>query len=115
MILVMFLEACSYLSVYFTTCRYLTQNPGDQSVFPKFHEVPLGDLRANAAFNAQTKTVIDAIGNIVDNLSDLQGAANFLRARVRTHNPRGIHIAQFEVRTVREFGIFRVFFGLVLK
>lgn len=76
--------------------RYLTQNPGDEDHFAKFHDVPLDQLESNAAFNAQTKLVIDALGQIVDSLDNLQSAANFLRERVRTHFPRGIHIAQFE-------------------
>eukprot|EP01069_Polyplicarium_translucidae_P005621 Polyplicarium_translucidae@DN2819_c0_g1_i1.p2 len=76
--------------------KYLTQNPGDEDHFAKFHDVPLDQLEGNAAFNAQTKIVIDAIGQIVDSLDTVQKAAQFLRERVRTHYPRGIHIAQFE-------------------
>ena len=76
--------------------RYLNQNSGDQDVFLKFDDVPLDQLKGNAAFNAQTKLVIDALGRIVGSLDNIQSAASSLRERVRTHQPRGIHIAQFE-------------------
>jgi hemoglobin-like flavoprotein len=76
--------------------RYLSANPGDQALFPKFANVALGDLRGNAAFNEQTKTVFDALGNIVDHLGNIQEAAVFLRERVRTHYKRHISMAQFE-------------------
>ena len=77
--------------------RYLTQNPGEQVHFAKFSDVHLGELRDNADFNAQTKTVVDALGHLVDSLDNLSQAEKYLRERVRTHFPRGIFIAQFEV------------------
>ncbi|ELT93225.1 hypothetical protein CAPTEDRAFT_229341 [Capitella teleta] len=76
--------------------QYLTQNPGDIQIFAKFRDANLGDLRSNAEFNKQTKTVIDALSKIVDNLGDLNAGCSFLRERVRTHHPRGISMAQFE-------------------
>nr|QYC94950.1 globin [Capitella capitata] len=76
--------------------RYLTANPGDQALFPKFSQVALGDLRGNADFNAQTILIVHAISNIVSNMGDLQKAADLLRERVRTHYGRHITMAQFE-------------------
>ena len=76
--------------------RYLVQNDGEQDHFSKFSSCPLSQLRTNAAFNAQTKLVMQALGSIVDHLDDIQRAAEFLRQRVRTHNRRHIYIAQFE-------------------
>lgn len=78
--------------------RYITQNPGDQNIFVKFRDCPLGDLRSNAEFNKQSKMVIDALSKIVGSLDDLQLSCDFLRERVRTHAPRHITMAQFEVR-----------------
>jgi hypothetical protein len=79
------------------TCRYLTQNPGDLECFSKFNNVRITELRSNAEFHKQAKTVMDALGTIVDSLDDLQSAAWFLRSRVRTHHRREIRMAQFEV------------------
>ena len=76
--------------------RYLAANPGDQDHFPKFCEVPMGDLRGDKEFNHQTKLVIDALGNIVDHLDEIQKAANFLRAKARTHYKRDVTMPQFE-------------------
>eukprot|EP01069_Polyplicarium_translucidae_P006019 Polyplicarium_translucidae@DN2893_c0_g1_i1.p2 len=76
--------------------RYLAANPGDQDHFPKFAEVAYGDLRGNADFNAQTKVIVDALGNIVDHLDNIQQAANFLRAKARTHYKRDVTMPQFE-------------------
>jgi hypothetical protein len=81
----------------YVCCSYLTANPGDQARFPKFAEVPLGDLRANADFNAQTIVIVKALSAIVATLGDVQKGAELLRQRVRTHYKRNITMAQFEV------------------
>ena len=76
--------------------QYLSQNPGDIACFAKFRDANIGELRGNAEFNKQTKTVVDALTMIVENLGDLNAGCSFLRERVRTHHPRGISMAQFE-------------------
>ncbi|ELU12835.1 hypothetical protein CAPTEDRAFT_219237 [Capitella teleta] len=76
--------------------RYFIQNPGDVEYFGKFCDIPLTEVRSNPEFQKQTKTVLEAVGKIVDNLDELQTAANYLRERVRTHHPRRISMAQFE-------------------
>ncbi|ELT93423.1 hypothetical protein CAPTEDRAFT_21927 [Capitella teleta] len=87
-------HAQTYANDLFLT--YLTANPGDQARFPKFAEVPLGDLRSNADFNAQTIVIVKALSAIVATLGDVQKGAELLRQRVRTHYKRNITMAQFE-------------------
>ncbi|ELU04570.1 hypothetical protein CAPTEDRAFT_225826 [Capitella teleta] len=87
-------QAQEYANALFL--KYLTANPGDQARFPKFAEVPLGDLRSNADFNSQTIVIVKALSAIVANLGDVQKAAELLRQRVRTHYKRNITMAQFE-------------------
>ena len=38
------------------------------------------------------------LAEVVDNLGDLNKAGAMLQERVKTHKPRGITMAQFEVR-----------------
>ena len=78
-------------------CRYLEQNPGDMQFFPKFSKVAHDKLVYDQHFNAQTLVVFEFLAKVVDNLGDVKAAGNLLRERVRTHKPREITMAQFEV------------------
>ncbi|ELU01973.1 hypothetical protein CAPTEDRAFT_216611 [Capitella teleta] len=77
--------------------RYLLANPGDIQFFPKFASAGVGaQLRSNEAFQEQTLTVFQFLGQIVAKLADLDAAGKMLQERVHSHKPRGITMAQFE-------------------
>ena len=97
----MIFESCTetLIPIYHChSCRYLLANPGDIGFFPKFSSAGVGaQLRSNEAFQTQTHTVMEFLTKVVENLGDLDAAGKMLRERVRSHHPRGITMAQFEV------------------
>lgn len=87
-------------ALIFHSIRYLGANPGDIHFFPKFEKVPYGKLVYDGEFQKQTLTVMQFLSEVVAALGDLNRAGDMLRERVRTHKPRGISMAQFEVGTL---------------
>ena len=95
-------------------CRYLEANPGDIQFFPKFEKVSLGHLLYNADFQAQTLVVMEFLSQVVNKLGNITEAGNMLKDRVRTHKPRSISMAQFEVRKTNSSTALATFFIYLL-
>ena len=81
--------------------RYFTANPGDQAHFKKFAGVGIGDLPGNAAFNAQTKAVMEFLDKLVAGLGS--NAGDLMAAQKAPHAARGVGLAEFGVSRIIHF------------
>nr|AIK19250.1 F-I hemoglobin [Urechis unicinctus] len=85
--------------------KYLITYPGDIAFFDKFSTVPIYALRSNAAYKAQTLTVISYLDKVIQGLGSDAGA--LMKAKVPSHEAMGI--------TTKHFGQLLKLVGVVFQ
>ena len=84
-------------SVTPSLCSIFTVKPEYQDFFPTFRGMSLEDVASSPKMRAHGSIFMNALASIVDNLDDIECAAEIMRKKVQSHWSRGMRTVHYEV------------------